>query len=155
MAHYLSKRSNKGGQKFGRRQRGHNGDQEGKGICLRTWSQLLGRRRRYKRKHRRRWENEAPRSKKHNQISDPDKSCTVGRRRKECVKGSERNEEARVSKKKRHRKQKAETSSDEPSEQSPRTEGPTPIEVEGGTDLKVGKLGSGKFRVIIEKLPQK
>ncbi len=50
---------------------------------------------------------------------------------------------------------KTETSSNAPSEQSSRTDVPTPLEVEGGTALKVGKLGAGKFRVIIEKIPKK
>ena len=58
-------------------------------------------------------------------------------------------------KKKKRRRQKALTLSDEPSMQSPRTKGPTPIEVEGGTGLKVGVPGAGNLRVTIERISKK
>jgi hypothetical protein len=61
------------------------------------------------------------------------------------TKGRKENKKPDSPKRKKHRRQRTVTLSDDPSTH----------EVEGGTDLKVGRHGAGKFKVTISRVARK
>jgi hypothetical protein len=141
----LRKRNKKSRTKVERRRRVRKRAQRNKGCNARTRRQEPGKKRQRNRRRNTRGEKETPQIQDGHQIALLDEPRLVGRRRKARQKASDRKQDAQEEKPIKHKRQRSTSSSDDPS----------PIEIEGGQNLKVGRKGDGKYKVLFVRVTNK
>jgi hypothetical protein len=141
----LRKRNQNARKKDGRRRRVRKKDQRKEGCNARTRRQEPGKKRRHKRRLNTRGEKETPQIQDGIHIALLDEPRLFGRSRKVRKKAPERKQDAQKEKVKKRKRQRSTSSSD----------GPSPVEIEGGENLKVGRKGDGKYKVLFVRVTNK